>query len=111
MHQLNAIPVTRKRMSIRVDWAHSVSSAITPAAGNTGSSIMIGKTGFPLKGGHKGLDCLVCHSRPLKGKVSLPGTCVGCHSDDDVHDGRFGEYCERCHTVNDFGQIRHGVGR
>lgn len=69
------------------------------------------QTGFPLKGGHKGLDCLVCHSRPLKGKVSLPGTCVGCHSDDDVHDGRFGEYCERCHTVNDFGQIRHGVGR
>jgi hypothetical protein len=64
------------------------------------------QTNFPLTGKHKGLKCTECHTQPMK-KVSLPGTCNDCHSRDDVHDGSFGRYCERCHVDTSWGRIKN----
>ncbi len=36
-----------------------------------------------------------------------PGrACVSCHIKDDVHDGGFGQQCERCHVVSDWKKVR-----
>jgi hypothetical protein len=67
------------------------------------------QTGFTLDGGHKGIDCLACHTRPLAGKVSLSRSCSNCHEDDDVHNGGFGRQCERCHTTDSFKKLRPGI--
>lgn len=60
------------------------------------------QTDFRLEGGHEGVNCHDCHTRPVKKKVGLSDACGNCHRDDDVHDGRFGSYCDRCHTVESF---------
>ena len=67
------------------------------------------QTRFRLDGGHKGLECLACHKKPLSGKVSLSGTCASCHDDDDVHNGGFGRDCQRCHLTSSFKKLRPGV--
>jgi hypothetical protein len=68
------------------------------------------RTNFKLDGGHKGLDCLACHRKPMERKVSLSGTCASCHDDDDVHHGEFGRDCQRCHVTSSFKKIRSGIG-
>ncbi len=62
-------------------------------------------TGFGLLGGHKGLACETCH-RNLD--FSDPGNsnCESCHSQDDVHEGRFGTNCGSCHGVFRWGSVR-----
>jgi hypothetical protein len=55
-------------------------------------------TRFPLKGAHQPLECAACHKRPAS-EVKPPIACVGCHVDDDAHDGSFGADCESCHNV------------
>lgn len=55
-------------------------------------------TRFPLRERHAGLPCEACH----KGAVAKdkPGTsCNACHRSDDVHKGRLGDRCERCHNA------------
>ena len=64
-------------------------------------------TGFALVGKHKSLDCAKCHDNRAgpSGKhkefaqVSLI-TCTTCHK--DVHDGKFGLDCKKCHNENSF---------
>ena len=68
------------------------------------------RTHFILDGGHKGIDCLACHRKPMERKVSLSGTCASCHDDDDVHHGEFGRDCQRCHVTSSFKKIRSGIG-
>ena len=60
------------------------------------------QTDFVLDGAHEGLDCHACHLQQSPGKISLSSTCNGCHREDDVHDGRFGRHCERCHGSGSF---------
>jgi len=67
------------------------------------------RTSFVLDGAHKGIDCLACHKRPSERQISLPGSCASCHRDDDVHDGGFGQECQRCHVTRSFKQLRDGV--
>ena len=69
------------------------------------------QTDFKLDGAHEKLHCYACHRRPVEGKLDLPGTCYQCHEDDDVHLGRFGQRCERCHTTEAFDDIRIRNGR
>jgi hypothetical protein len=69
------------------------------------------RTRFKLDGKHKGLDCRACHKQPMPKKVSLAGTCVSCHEDEDVHDGSFGRQCERCHVSSSWKTIKAGTGR
>jgi len=52
-------------------------------------------TGFALTQAHGGLACNTCHS---PSNVSpAPSDCVGCHLQDDAHDGAFGADCSACH--------------
>jgi len=53
---------------------------------------------FPLKGAHKENKCESCH--PTRDFVAANTGCadVGCHAQDDVHKGRLGQACERCHV-------------
>ncbi|MCP5181890.1 MAG: cytochrome C [Pseudomonadales bacterium] len=69
------------------------------------------QTDFALTGAHRGLACAGCH-RP--GEAEPPGlACAQCHDRDDVHQGRFGRQCERCHSTRTFREpvIQRGGGR
>jgi len=68
------------------------------------------RTKFMLDGAHSRLDCLACHTRPMTGKLTAPATCAGCHTGDDIHDGRFGRQCDRCHYTDNWGRIKPGMG-
>jgi hypothetical protein len=67
------------------------------------------RTRFKLDGAHKGIDCHACHKKPSERKISLPGSCASCHANDDVHDGGFGNQCQRCHETSSFRKLRPGV--
>ena len=67
------------------------------------------QTSFRLDGRHKGVACYACHRHPVKRNISLSSTCVSCHSDEDVHEGEFGDYCERCHVTSSFKRIKSGM--
>ena len=61
-----------------------------------------GKTKFPLTGKHTKVACEDCHKKSLE---NTPKDCIACHRKDDVHRGRRPD-CARCHTTNNWGQIR-----
>lgn len=59
------------------------------------------RTRFPLTGRHTTTRCAQCHTG---GKLrGLPMTCNGCHR--DVHQGRLGNDCTRCHTTASFTRV------
>ncbi len=64
------------------------------------------ETDYTLDGGHKGLKCEACHSKPVRGDIKISRSCYSCHRDDDIHTGEFGRYCERCHTTDSFNEIK-----
>ena len=68
------------------------------------------QTSFKLDGGHERIVCEACHNKPMPRKVTLSNTCSSCHDADDVHNGGFGKFCERCHVTSSFKEIRAGVG-
>jgi hypothetical protein len=55
-------------------------------------------TRFPLLGMHAAVACEQCHA--TRRFQEAPVDCSACHSDEDVHLGRLGEGCERCHNPN-----------
>jgi hypothetical protein len=66
------------------------------------------QTDFALDGAHSDLDCNTCHRKAVAtvSAIDLATACGGCHRKDDVHDGEFGQQCERCHTTESFRQLR-----
>jgi len=54
------------------------------------------KSGFTLGGAHTVLDCGLCHTGAgrLTGRAE---SCGGCHVQDDLHAGTFGNACGDCH--------------
>jgi len=60
------------------------------------------QTKFPLEGAHQNLTCKLCHSSELTKPLSPPKACVDCHQPDDVHQGSFGQDCQRCHNMESF---------
>lgn len=56
-------------------------------------------TDFPLSAAHAAptLKCASCH-QPGRKHREAPDTCNGCHRKDDVHKGRLGDDCARCHN-------------
>lgn len=72
------------------------------------------KTRFPLQGQHRRVDCATCHTGQA---TATPSTvyreyankdidaCTACHK--DVHEGKFGQTCTQCHTVESFRQLVH----
>jgi hypothetical protein len=55
-------------------------------------------TRFPLLGLHATVACEQCHATRHFRDVGVG--CRGCHADDDVHLGRLGDDCARCHNPN-----------
>ena len=66
------------------------------------------QTNYKLEGGHEGLKCESCHQLPMPNKVILDTSCLSCHQQDDVHNGKFGDLCERCHVVESFKKVTMG---
>ena len=55
------------------------------------------KTKFTLTGKHKKITCEACHINQNYKKT--PKTCSACHTVDDVHAGRNGQKCSKCHNT------------
>jgi hypothetical protein len=55
-------------------------------------------TAFPLLGMHAVAGCEDCHAG--KRFRDAPEACSDCHARDDVHEGRLGDDCARCHNPN-----------
>jgi len=58
-------------------------------------------TDFELLGGHVEVTCDGCHEPGAK-RRDAPSDCIGCHREDDVHDGQVGTDCDSCHTETDW---------
>jgi Zn finger protein HypA/HybF involved in hydrogenase expression len=56
------------------------------------------QTDFELKGAHRTLSCVLCHTKALKKYRNAPSVCYDCHKKDDVHKGKLGEECDKCHN-------------
>jgi hypothetical protein len=52
--------------------------------------------GFALDGAHGDAACRSCHSAPLFDESPLT-ECASCHAREDIHRGRNGQDCGRCH--------------
>lgn len=55
-------------------------------------------TGFVLEGRHGDAECRGCHT--LKDFAIIDTKCVSCHK--DIHEGKLGPECDRCHTSDGF---------
>jgi hypothetical protein len=63
------------------------------------------RTDYPLKGAHLRIACTSCH-KPDKEYRDAPDTCIGCHKEDDPHQGRLGEKCADCHSEKGWREAR-----
>ena len=52
---------------------------------------------FALQGAHATLSCQTCHAQISL--QDLSAGCVACHSEPEIHRGRFGTACDACHTA------------
>lgn len=67
-------------------------------------------TKWPLEGFHaKIADCADCH--PKREYTGTPTKCSasGCHAKDDVHKGRLGDGCDRCHLTDGDNIFNHNT--
>ncbi len=62
------------------------------------------ETEFPLRLSHQELSCRACH-QDKKPHSETSSRCIACHQSDDVHKGRFGRSCDRCHDESSFRKI------
>jgi hypothetical protein len=63
------------------------------------------RTEFALIDSHSGLTCESCHEGN-KFEVETPDQCVGCHLEDDAHDGINGAECQDCHRETEWLDVR-----
>jgi len=68
-------------------------------------------TNFELKGSHKTVNCFECHAQTSNAKTVFQdqlniseNNCIECH--DDVHEGKFGTDCIKCHTEESFYSLK-----
>lgn len=62
------------------------------------------ETRFALRGTHQDTECVACHA--AQRYKDTPRNCAACHRAQDVHAGRYGPDCERCHTDEKWKTIR-----
>ena len=62
------------------------------------------QTSFKLRHTHAELHCHTCHSKPREEPESSDNDwrCIDCHRRDDIHQGQFGDSCDRCHNEENF---------
>jgi hypothetical protein len=63
------------------------------------------QTEYRLLGKHIGLKCESCHKVRLYEYERFRKNCYYCHEKDDVHKGKDGNKCEKCHTEMAWKQI------
>lgn len=66
-------------------------------------------TKFPLAGRHAEAACQACHPGQRFGPTATE--CAACHRVDDVHRGRLGPDCAKCHDPNGWKQSGFDHGR
>ena len=54
-------------------------------------------TDFPLVDAHLEASCDDCHTQDEAFRDAAR-SCIGCHADDDVHEGTLGQACADCHN-------------
>ncbi|HHJ12914.1 MAG TPA: cytochrome C [Gammaproteobacteria bacterium] len=65
------------------------------------------QTDFKLDGAHAELACNDCHIKATDGnRPDISDSCNSCHQGDDVHKGRFGRNCARCHNTERFNDVQ-----
>lgn len=76
-----------------------------------GSKFDHNATNFELKGSHKKVNCFECHTEKSDAKTVfqdnlniVENNCVACH--DDVHEGKFGSDCIKCHSEESFFSLK-----
>ncbi|WP_317931823.1 cytochrome c3 family protein [Halioxenophilus sp. WMMB6] len=62
------------------------------------------QTDFSLTGKHSGLTCNACH-QPDSDPAQTSGVCADCHRQRDIHNGEFGDHCDRCHNTSNFFEL------
>jgi hypothetical protein len=67
------------------------------------------RTRFPLTGGHSGVKCIACHAGARY--EGTPVECIGCHREDDAHQGGLGEDCAACHAPDNWRNATFDHGR
>lgn len=58
------------------------------------------RTGFPLRGRHRGVACTDCHT----GERQVRRDCASCHS--DPHQRRHAQSCDSCHSARRWEDVR-----
>ncbi len=69
------------------------------------------RTRYPLRGAHAAVACASCHAPrgpPAIYRGLAFGSCTDCHR--DVHQGRLGADCTRCHAVESWEQLAGAAG-
>lgn len=61
------------------------------------------KTEFALTGKHETTLCAACHPNDRVDKT--PRQCVSCHQLNDVHNGRNGDQCKKCHSTRSWKKL------
>jgi hypothetical protein len=56
------------------------------------------ETGYRLLGKHVGPKCVACHKVRIYEDEHFRKDCIYCHAKNDVHKGKEGKVCEKCHT-------------
>lgn len=57
------------------------------------------QTPFALTGAHADVRCGECHTAAAPADfANAPKECIGCHQEDDAHQGGLGTDCAACHT-------------
>jgi len=63
------------------------------------------QTKFALEGSHQNLECNACHNQQMRDPLMPETSCIGCHRDDDAHNGGFGVECQECHSQVNFEEL------
>jgi len=63
------------------------------------------QTDYKLAGAHHDIECHACHN-PGSKIDDVSGLCIDCHANDDIHNGGFGNDCNRCHQQDSFTNIQ-----
>lgn len=61
------------------------------------------KTRFALHGKHNDTECTSCHAGDHY--IKTPHDCYSCHKSSDVHKGRNGKKCQKCHSPNKWKKV------
>jgi hypothetical protein len=71
------------------------------------------RTGFPLDDGHASSACQDCHlnARTIEDLKATSSACIGCHRQDDPHQGKLGEDCAACHSSTTWTDVTFDHGQ